>query len=500
MKNSAPKKIVAPRKASPSPGTKVFGQPLQKLYGQVLDTRGAPTQPQIIRELNQVLNQIGLSYHPRTIKRQLLGKIEYVPEVLENIFVEWVQKQSSWAPPSLLEVFQKNKNNLESSPDQALYVSPQFFIRMADAYLYLHKRLSRRQLALRLQSELKNQNIQIGLETLQAALGGKTQKIRKVIEDALKDLFKQEGFEEKSKIEAFLKEIEKSGKREIEKVEVGNIGEMVDAYLLKSEGLSKRKLAIRIKERLASKGYEYHLSSIQSVIEGKTRKTKQAILESIYELLKETGIDEPENAKKFLNSLNEAQRQRHHYVQAEGLSEIVQSILTANPNLTRRQLALLLREDLAGRNFEFSLNTLQYILAGKTQRTRAVVIELLEAYKRPEHLQKLWAERKSQLTSPKGRPSLHLKVEEFHQRWLQATPKDRDELFKEFLKAREDLIRKRWSHRHPRKGSSPTRKSRNRPNYYEDLQEDLPATGTGSSNQDPEVAYNVGSGFDRLVS
>lgn len=485
--------------ASSSSNGKVFGKPLQGLYAKFIKEKGVPCQPDLIREFCHSLSEQGLHYHPRTIKRQLLGNIEYIPEALEKIMVHWIQVQSKLSYQRLLREFKKNKKDLENSHDQTLYVSPQFFTRMGDGYFYLHKQLSRRQLALKLQEALKKKKVIIGLETLQAALAGKNQKIRKVLEDEMKQFFFQEGFETKDKIEKFLEEIQQKGFQEFEKVEVNNIEEIIDAYLLKSLGLSKRQLALKIKDRLEKKGYTYHLSSIQSVIEGKTRKTKRAILDIIHDLLKEEGIDNPENMHDYLNSLSESQRHWHCYVSADSIPNIVQKLLDQNPTLTRRRLALILQDELNEKGFKFSLNSLQYILGGKTKRTRQVVHETLESYLKGEDFKKLLLRTEDKYSSRKGRPSLSYQVLEAFRKFHQAKGEEQNVAHENFLRVRVELIKTRWERRfHKKPGRrSPTWKSPN--DLYENPSpEEYPTTGEmpGDLSSAPEVQIQL----DRLVS
>ncbi len=424
---------------------KVYGKPLQDLYAKIIRQATAPAPPDLIRALSQFLKRRGLNYHPRTLKRQLLGNIEYVPEALEDALVHWVESQKKSTQQKFLREFRSEKKSLEKSQDKSLYVAPHFFIRLADGYLYLNKHLSRRKLALQLRQDLADKKTRIGLETLQAALAGKPQKIRKVIEDQLLEYFHAEGFKTKPQIESFLDQSDQKGKQEIKKVEVGNIGQLIDAYLFKAEGISKRQLALKLQELLKAKGYAYHLSSIQSVLEGKTKKTKQAILETLNDLLREEGLSDPGNLKELIQSVPPGQLEWHHYVEADAIPEMVQKILSQNPTMTRRRLASMLRQDLVEKKFNFSLNTLQYILAGKTKRTRKIVFELLGDYQKPGILQGRLANAKTSWASRKGRPSLGLRVAEAYEKLQNATEAERDSLLQIFKEIRLDLIRKRWA-------------------------------------------------------
>src|SRR5262249_45746884 len=154
---------------------------------------------------------------------QLLGSIEYIPAALEHSVVHWMQSHPVTGQKKLLDNFTREKTALDRSSDGSLYVSPRFLQQMADAYLFRHKGMSRRKLALQLSRSLKDKKISLGLETLQAALSGKTQKVRKVLEEELLNCFFAEGFKNREEVEAFIHGTGNAGYQEVQKVEVGDL-------------------------------------------------------------------------------------------------------------------------------------------------------------------------------------------------------------------------------------------------------------------------------------
>lgn len=479
---------------------KVFGAPLQKLYKELQVLPKAPKQPEVIRSMLKQLQERGIHYHARTLKRQLQGDIEYIPEALEETFIGWLEKTSPSLLAPLMRDFQKEKRLLYQSDDTFLYVSPHFFTEMAEAYLFLHKEISRRQLALLLKAKLAEKNISIGLETLQVALAGKTLKIRKVIEDALQQLFFDEGFHERSQIRQFVEEAKTQGTDEVHKIDIGSTANLVEAFLLKTEGLSKRQLALMLRDRLASKGYRYHLSSIQSILEGKTHKTKRVVLDTLEEIYKAKGVSGRNNIQELLQSLPEEQLHWNQYIDASQLGEKIDKLLHLHPQLTRRRIAIQLQEDLSQRNFNFSLNTLQYILAGKTQRSKKVLMDLLEDYLTEEGSQKLLQAVESGSYRKKGRPSLESKVAEYYQQWKSADEPSSESIHENLLHAREDLIRNRWHKKHPLH-TRQSSKSQHRPlfNPNDLTQDDFLSNGLFDSS-DIAVAYSVEESMRRMVS
>ncbi|HEX5033504.1 MAG TPA: hypothetical protein VFW62_03405, partial [bacterium] len=410
---------------------------------------------------------------------------------LEESFLEHLKAKPIAGQKKLLDSFAQSKAALENSSDDSLYVSPKFLTQMADAYLYRHKGLSRRRLALSLSQTLEKRGISIGLETLQAALSNKTQKVRKVLEEELLDYFRAEGFAGRAEVEAYLNETEAAGRGEVRKVEVGDLSQWADAYLLKHPGLSRRQLALQVRDRLEKKGYVYHLSSIQSVLEGKTRKTRQVIVETLKELLESEGLDtdaavEPADASRLDWS---------HYVSAEGVPAQVQALLDLYAGLTRRQVALKLQEDLQAKGFHFSLSTLQYLLAGKTQRVKKVVIDLLETYAQPGGFPEPVKSGRSHGVNG-SRQALQKRVEESLERYRMAEGAEREARHELFHEIRWELIRRVALKRQaPVLTSGRRRKDllgegENTEGFYE---------GNADSGE-ISVAYDVRESLDRLVS
>lgn len=473
---------------------KVYGQPLQDLYKGLLKLPASPRQPEWIRELGKALEKEGFHYHPRTLKRQLLGSIEYIPGKLEEAFLNQLKAKPVAGQKKLLENFVQAKAALENSSDDSLYVSPKFLTQMADAYLYRHKVLSRRRLALSLSESLGKRGVSIGLETLQAALSSKTQKVRKVLEEELLEYFRAEGFASRAEVEAYLNEAEASGRGEVRKVEVGDLSAWADAYLLKHPGLSRRQLALQVRDRLERKGYVYHLSSIQSVLEGKTHKTRQVIVETLKELLESEGVDT--GAAAGLEPADVSRLDWSHYVSAEGVPAQVQALIGLHSGLTRRQVALKLQEDTRAQGFHFSLSTLQYLLAGKTQRVKKVVIDLLDAYALPGGFPEPVKSHRSQGFSG-GRQALQKRVEESLERYRMAEGAEKEARHELFHEIRWELIRRVALKRQAPLMASGSRRKQDFLNENETS--DGFYEGGADSGEIP-VAYNVRENIDRLVS
>jgi hypothetical protein len=240
-------------------------------------------------------------------------------------------------------------------------------------------------------------------------------------------------------------------------------------------------------------------------LEGQVRSVPQALETAIHAWVKRR------RGRGFGKLLREFEQQRRPpapredpkpqgYVSAEGLPQRVDEILQGNPLLTRRQLALLLREELLLRKFNFSLNTLQFILAGKTQKTRGALLEVLQEFQKPGVLDRLRLEQKDLLQGRKGRPSSDLRLTAALAKLNCAPGGEKKALYHHFLEARQELIRKRWSQKHPRKASPKNSRSQSLHDILNDVEPVDPFGHDGTNPEDAAVAYDVGTGLDRLVS
>lgn len=339
-----------------APDQRVFGGPLQEKIRLLMEHPRAPSWARLVRDLGEPLEKQGLNYHPRTLKRQLNGKITYVPAGLEHAFEKWIDKKAERYGKTWVKKIKSVAPQDQSEDDPLIYVPVKNFQNLAQTYLEGHPGLSRRKLALLLQKNLAERNFDVGMEAIQSAVAGKTQRVRRIYEQAL--------------------------------------AEMVENMPPENE-----------------------------------RTTPIGFLE---------------------------------YGDATDLPQAVDAILEQNPGLSRRKIASLLREELASCDIAMSLNSLQVILSGKTQKTRRIILDLIATWQEPHALRKV-LNRHAHLLSPAGRRNLEIEVNGAWQEWHEAHSSDKEILYQKFLELRQGLLRERWLHRQRKKrGSGQRRKPRYR--------------------------------------
>ncbi|MCP5467995.1 MAG: hypothetical protein H7A32_01845 [Deltaproteobacteria bacterium] len=189
---------------------KTFGKPIQNLYNKLLKLKKSPEQVDVVNYLCRDLEKQGVTYHPRTIKRQLLGNIEYVPIILEESMLNYIRDTSLPGAAALIKafkqekkhsnsklgqkaskkVFRENENNKiaksvfsSQNDDSELkqYVDAQVVIDAAKKIFDQYPQLTKRQLALLIKESSHNLGFEFSLNTLQYILAGKTNKSRRVL-------------------------------------------------------------------------------------------------------------------------------------------------------------------------------------------------------------------------------------------------------------------------------------------------------------------------------
>lgn len=341
-----------------APDQRVFGGPLQEKIRILMEHPKAPSWARLVRDLGDPLEKQGLHYHPRTLKRQLNGKISYVPAGLEHAFDKWIAKKGERYGKAWVKKIQNVAPQNEAEDDPLIYVPVQNFQNLAQIYLAGHPGLSRRKLAFLLQKNLADRDFDVGMEAIQSAVAGKTQRVRRIYEQVLEEM-------------------------------VENMP--------------------------------------------------------------------PENERHAPTHFLE-------YGDATHLPKVVEGILAQNPGLSRRKIAGLLREELASRDIAMSLNSLQVILSGKTQKTRRIILDLIAQWQEPNALREALG-RHAHLLSPAGRRNLELEVNGAWQQWHEAHSNDKEILYEKFLELRRGLLRERWLYRQRKKrGAGLRRKPRYRSN------------------------------------
>ncbi len=362
------------------PAQRIYGGPLHEQVSRLMNHPQAPSWARLVRELNVELQSRGLNHHPRTIKRQLNGKITYVPAGLETAFMAWLNSRKARFGINWVKEVQTKDLNLSKDRDPLLYVPVQQFLQLARTYQQRRPGFSRRKLALLLQKRLEAKGFSVGMEAIQSAIAGKTQRVRLIYEQEMAAL--------------------------VEELPIEN----------------------------------------------------------------STTIEQPAMS----------------YGDATMIPQWVDEILPNHPGLSRRRLAGMLQQELQSREISMSLNSLQVILSGKTQKTRRLVLDLLDSWRDAPRLNEVLNRYQANLPI-KTRRNLGVEVAAAWQNWHKALPQVRGEFHQTFLDLRKAFLRERWLYRQKKRTSSRrqhTGRNRHQDRFYSPEAEDPKNNGGPSMTLD----------------
>jgi hypothetical protein len=170
---------------------------------------------------------------------------------------------------------------------------------MVLGYLFKHKELNHRQLALKIHQDLIDKKSPIHLETIIAVLNGKTKRVRKILQDQLEAYFQQEGLKDRQDIQKYLLQQAQIEKNKGENyswnqlISSTQVIQTVSDLLTKYQSLTRRQLAIQLKEDLGKENLHYSLSTLQWILGGKNQKVKAIIKKYLDLYLNEDKIFRP---------------------------------------------------------------------------------------------------------------------------------------------------------------------------------------------------------------
>lgn len=328
----------------------------------------------LARDLRQRLAERGITYHLRTLKRQISGAVATVPpEVLATL--RSIVKESVGG-----QVMTNPEEGGASDPygmdDTVLpiYVARERVLPFAELWLYLHPDESKRALALRLRLELEQVGIRLNIDSLQSILAGKQQLVRREIKDALLKMLRDNGIEDVAQAEARWQAMSDEIRASHEGRFFENARKIHDVareWKVVHKEPSSRKLAMGLRQRLAERGIEMGLPHIQKLVDGRAHRIRHGVAIAIEEILREEMASQqaatPPIPASTMHELDLA------WVQAEPISEIAQKYVTDKRGMTMRKLSIQISHMVERYGYATSPNTIQPILGGHKKKTRGFI-------------------------------------------------------------------------------------------------------------------------------
>jgi hypothetical protein len=354
---------------------RIPGATFRAMVARFVEQNPGLSREALARDLRERLAARGIDYHLRTLKRQISGAVATVPpEVLATLRVIISESIGSDGATNTEERAALDGFGVTDDELLPIYVARERVLPFAELWLYLHPDQSKRALAMRLRLELDRLGIRLNIDSLQSILAGKQQLVRREIKDALLAMLQENGIENAVQAEARWQEMS----QEIRASHQGRffenahkIHDIASEWKVLHKEPSSRKLAMKLRERLAERGIEMGLPHIQKLVDGRAQRVRHAVAVAIGDILREDMAAQSAHAAASATPVgNEVDLA---WVRAEPIAEMAQRYVADKPGMTMRKLAIQISRVVQRYGYATSPNTIQPILGGHKKKTRGFI-------------------------------------------------------------------------------------------------------------------------------
>ena len=354
---------------------------LVRAMGEFALSKGLfPSQESLARKLCEDLESYGITYHFRTLKRQISGFIATVPSEVQSALAKMAFNGNGRR--SGVDIRQLCAEPGICSPngnDSPAYVLSEKVLPLAQLWLHLNPQASKRALAIRLQRQLEKQGISYAVGTLEAILAGKNRLfVRPVIGDRLLEYLRDAGINSRAEAEARIQAQAEAIRRSLdarELVPIGRFHELCLLWLWKHRDATARQLSAALQKKLSERGVGMNLDSLQRAVSGRPGQVRGQLQEALEDVLRPDLPPSQDLDTALATTWRERERRRHDmaWVRAEPIVALAKTWLEQHPGMSKRQLAVRLSARIREMGYSRSHVTLQPILGGWKKKTRRFV-------------------------------------------------------------------------------------------------------------------------------
>ena len=336
----------------------------------------------LARELKEHLETLGVSYHVRTLKRQLTGKVASVPPEVQGAMHHLVLKANGLRTEADIEAALLAAG-LQVAPEvrQPEYLSSERIVPLAELWLLFNPTDSRRALATLLSEQLARRGVHLNVNALQNILAGRQALARTEIQEVLLGLLSAHGVpsedEARARWQRSQAEIAQYAEQRALEPAARLVG-LARAWKIRNHQPSSRHLSVILQQQLLQHGIDLGLEQIQKAVNGRFRHVRHALVVEMEGMLRQSlpeGHDLPGEVAAA------AQRQTRQidlcWVKAEPIAALAKAWLSQHPGATMRQLAIRVANTARRMGYVASYNATQPILGGHKKRTRGFVYRAL---------------------------------------------------------------------------------------------------------------------------
>lgn len=330
----------------------------------------------LARDLRERLAAGGVDYHLRTLKRQISGAVATVPPevlmTLRTIISESAPNGGEAGADEQAAMLEGLDEGVAEA--QPTYVARERVLPYAELWLYLHPEQSKRALAMLLRTQLEQFDIRLNIDSLQSILAGKQQLVRREIKEALLSMLQKDGIQDAAQADArwqqMADEIRSSHEGRFFE-DARKIHDVAREWKIIHKEPSSRKLALKLRSRLAERGIEMGLPHIQKLVDGRAHRIRHGVAMAIEEMLREEM-----NFQAAVPVVVEAPATNEldlAWVQAEPIALMAQKYVAEKSGMTMRKLSIQISRTVDRYGYATSPNTIQPILGGHKKKTRGFI-------------------------------------------------------------------------------------------------------------------------------
>ena len=338
----------------------------------------------LARELSQRLASGGIHYHLGTLRRQLSGAVSTLPPEVETAMRQILRERDGLAGEEELErALAASGIEIPHGDRASAHVMVERILPLAELWLHLNPRKSKRFLALRLWNDLSREGRHSTGNSLQSVLAGKQRLVQRAVHQVLLGYLAELGVpsEEEARVRARELRPDIGGSlRRRSFVDASRFRQLCRVWQFRRHEPSRRRLAVLLKERLSRWGLSVNVKHLQKIINGESRRVRYAFLEAMEDIQGEEIRDlRKGEGKRLTAAANEQVVADLRWVPAKPVAALAREWLAAHPGVSQRELARRLAETLARMGYCSSPSTIQPILGGRRKKTRGFIHRALLA-------------------------------------------------------------------------------------------------------------------------
>ncbi len=335
------------------------------------------------------LETAGISYHVRTLKRQLSGAVSSVPpEVVKEMRQLMVERNDLATEVDIERALVASGIEFPQGERSSTHVLVERILPLAQLWLHLNADKSKRFLACHLLDDLGDAGSHYTVNSLQRILAGKKRLAQRAVHRFLLKYLSEHGVASEVEARTRAKDLKTDIARSLKRrtfVDAKRFRQLCRLWQFHHHEPSTVRLAGRLKKRLVRRNMSTHVQHLQKAMTGSSRRIRYAFQEAMEETMREEVRGRASIEMELLAYRTSEQLAADlRWVPAGPVAALAREWLAGHPGVSQRQLAIRVSLAVNRIGFSYSPSTVQPILGGWKKRARGFVRRaLLEQWNVP---------------------------------------------------------------------------------------------------------------------